>query len=52
MDGLRQFVMVDNHEAVKVCELDKKVKSSKVVKPKLRPNPEGVVWEGVEELTL
>ena len=53
MDGLRQFVMVDNREAVKVCELDKKVKSSKVVKPKFRTDfLEAVVREGVEELTL
>ena len=49
MDGLRQFVMVDNHEVVKVCELDKKVMSSKVVKPKFRTDfPEGVVCGGAE----
>ena len=35
MDGLRQFVMVDNHEAVKVCEPDKQVKSTKVVNPEV-----------------
>ena len=53
MDGLRRFVMVDNREAVKVCELDKKVKSSKVVEPKFTADfAEAVVGEGADELTL
>ena len=48
MDGLRKFIMVDNHEAVKVGEQDKNVESRKVVKPKFtRDFPEAVVREGL-----
>ena len=34
MDGLRKSIMVDNHEAVKVGELDKNVES--MVEPRKR----------------
>ena len=53
MDGLRRLIMVDNHVAVKVGELEKNMESGKVVKPKFTTDfPEAVVQEGVEELTL
>ena len=53
MDGLRKFIMVENHEAVKVGELDKNVESRKVVKPKFTTDfPEAVVREGADEQTL
>ena len=53
MDGLRKFIMVDNHEAVTHGELDMDVESRKVVKPKCTTDfPGSVVREGADELTL
>ena len=53
MDGLRKFIMVENHEAVKVGEPDKNMESRKVVKPKFTTDfLEAVVREGSDELTL
>ena len=34
MDGLRKFIEVDNHAAVKIGDLEKDTKSKRVVKPK------------------
>ena len=34
MDGVRKFISVDNHEAVKVGDLHRETRSNKVVKPK------------------
>ena len=52
MDGLRNYIMVDSHEAVKIGELDKNVESRKVVQPKFTTDcPEAVVREGADELT-
>ena len=53
MDGLRKFIMVENHEAVKVGELEKNMESRKVVMPKFTTDfPEAVAREGSDELTL
>ena len=53
MDGLREFIEVDKHEAVKVCGLRKGIKSVQVVKPKFTSDfPEAVIQEGADELTL
>ena len=53
MDGLRRFIMVDNHEVVKVGELDKNMESMKVVKPNFTTDfSEAVIREGADELTL
>ena len=51
MHGLRRFIMVDNHEAVKVGDLGKNMESS-VAKPKFTTEfPEALVREAAEELT-
>ena len=51
--GLRRFIMVDNHEAVKDGDLEKNVESRSVVKPKFTTEfLEAVVREAAEELTL
>ena len=53
MDGLRKFIMVDNHEVVRVGELDKNVQSRTVVKPKSTTDfPEAVVREGAGPPTV
>ena len=53
MDGLRKFIMVDNHDAVNVGERDKNVESRKVVTPKFTTDlSEAVVRDGADELTL
>ena len=51
--GLRKFIEVDNHEAVKVGGLRRGLKSFKVVKSKFRTDFPGAVFrEGAGELTL
>ena len=53
MDGLRKFLDVDNHEAVKVGGLQEGTTSVKVVKPKFTADfPGAVIREGADELTL
>ena len=53
MVGLRRFIMVDNHVAVKVGDLEKNMKSRTVVKPKFTTDfPEAVVREGAAQLRL
>ena len=53
LDGLRKFIMVYNHEAVKVGELQKNVEYRRVVTPKFTTDsPEAVVREGADELTM
>ena len=53
LDGLRKFIVVDNHEAVKVGELRKNVEYRRVVSPKFTTDSlEVVVREGADELTL
>ena len=45
--------MVDNHEAVEVGDIEKKLVSQPVVKPKFTTQfPEAVVREGADEVTL
>ena len=34
MEGLRRFIMVDNHEAAKIGDLEETMESLSVVKPK------------------
>ena len=47
MDGLRRFIMLDNHEAVKVGDFAKKMESRPVVKPNFTTDfLEAVVREG------
>ena len=51
MDGLRKFVAVDNHEAVKVGGLRQGIQSFKVVKPKFTAYfPGAVIREEPDEL--
>ena len=51
MDGLRKCIAVDNHEAVKVGDVEKNMESKEVVKPKFTTDfPE--VREGADVLTL
>ena len=46
-DGLRRFITVDNHEAVKVGDLEKNMASRKVAKLKFTTDfPEAVIREG------
>ena len=53
MDGLRSFIMVDNHEEVKVGDLEKNMESRPVVRPKFTTDfLEAMVREGADELTL
>ena len=53
MDGLRKCIAVDNHEAVKVVDVEKNMESKEVVKPKFTTDfPEAVVREGADGLTL
>ena len=53
MDGLRKFIAVDNHEAVKVGGLHQDTKSFKVVKPKFTTDfLATVIREGADDLTL
>ena len=53
MDGLRKFIEVDNHEAVKVGGLHRDIKSFKVVRPKFTTDfPGAVIREGAGEVTL
>ena len=52
MDGLRR-IMVDNHEAVKVGDLEKTQESRPVEKPKFTTDfHDPLVREGADELTL
>ena len=52
-NGLRKFIMFDNHEAVRVGGLHKNMESRKVVNPKFTTDlSEAVVREGADELTL
>ena len=47
MNGLRRFIMVDNHEAVKVGDVAKKMESRPAVKPNFTTDfPEAVVRGG------
>ena len=47
MDGLRKKNAVDNHEAVKVGDVETNVESKEVVKPKFTTDfPEAVVRSG------
>ena len=47
MNGHRRFIMVDNHEAVKVGDVAKKMESRPVVKPNFTTDfPEAVVRGG------
>ena len=47
MDGLRKCIAVDNHEAVKVGDVEKNMESKEVVKPKFTTDfPETVVRSG------
>ena len=53
MDGLRKFIAVDNHAAVKIGDLEKEMGSKKAVNPKFTTDfPGAVVREGADELTL
>ena len=53
MDGLLRFIMVENHEAVKVGDLQKNMESKKVVRPKFTTHfQDAVIREGADELTL
>ena len=56
MDGLRGSIMVDDLEAVKVCEVERNMESRPVVKPKFMTDfpdfLQAVVREGADELTL
>ena len=52
MDGLRRFIMVDNHEAVEVGEFDMNMESKKVVEPKFTIDIPEVIREGADALTL
>ena len=53
MDGLRRFIMADDHVAVKVGDLDKNMESKPVLKPKFTTDVrEAVIREGADELTL
>ena len=53
MDGLRKCIAVDNHEAVKVGDVEKNMESKEVVKPKFTTDfPDAVVREGADVLTL
>ena len=53
MDKRNSFIMVGNHQAVKVGDLEKTMQSRPVVKPKFTTDfPEAVVLEGTDELTL
>ena len=53
MDGLRKFIEVDNHEAVKVGGLHRETKSIRVVRLKFTTDfPGAVIREGTDELTL
>ena len=49
----RRFIMVDDHEAVKIGELEKTLEPLSVVKPEVTADvPEAAVREGADELTL
>ena len=54
MDGLRNFIEVDNHAAVNVGGLHRGIKSARVVRPNLLKvdYPEAVIREGADELSL
>ena len=53
MDGRRRFIVVDNHESVRVGDAEKHMESRNVVKPKFTTDfPEAVVREGADRLTL
>ena len=53
MTELRKFITVDNHEAVKICDLEKTLESHSVVKPKCAADFAGaVVREGTHKLTV
>ena len=53
MDGLRKFIAVDSHEAVKVGGLHQETKSIRVVEPKFTTDFPGAVYrEGADELVL
>ena len=53
MDGLRKFIAVDNHDAVKVGGLHQDTKSSRVVKPKFTTDfPGAIIRESADEFTL
>ena len=50
MDGLRRFITVDNHEAVKIGDLEKTQESRSVEKPKFTTDfPGALVREGADE---
>ena len=52
VDGLRKFIAVDNHEAVKVGGLHQDTKSSRVWKPKFTTDfPGAAIREGADELS-
>ena len=46
MDGPRKFIMVENHEAVKVGEQDKNVESRKVVEAEIHERLSGSSCSG------
>ena len=53
MDGLRNFIEVDNRSAVDVGGLRRGTKSIQVKKPQFSEAlPEAVIREGADELTL
>ena len=53
MDELRRLVVVDNHDAVQVGDLEKTLEALSVVEPKFTADIiEAVVREGEDELTL
>ena len=53
MDELRRLVVVDNHDAVQVGDLERTLESLSVVEPKFTADIlEAVVREGKDELTL
>ena len=53
MDGLRNFIDVDNHKAVDVGGLRRGTKSIRVREPQFSDAcPEAVTREGADELTL
>ena len=53
MHELQRFIMVDNHEAVKIGHLEKTLESLSVAEPKFTTDlPDAVVREGADELSL
>ena len=52
MDGLRKFIVVDNHDSVKVGDLHRATKSKKVVKRRFTTDFPGAVIRGGRMISL